>query len=151
MANTYIKLYTHIVFHIKTSSVKIRNNDLPNLYSYITGIANNIGCTIIKIGGTSDHVHMLITIPKDKTIIEIVRTIKGDSSKWIKTTDRFYRAFSWQEGYGAFSVSPTLIDKTKAYIQNQEEHHKKHSFDEEYKLFLKAYEVDFDERYISSD
>ena len=85
------------------------------------------------------------------SVSEFVKTIKVDSSKWIKTVDSHYQTFAWQSGYGAFSVSPSIIAKTTEYIRNQSDHHKIKTFQEEYKMFLDAYEIEFDERYIFSD
>ncbi|MBQ8760403.1 MAG: transposase [Bacteroidales bacterium] len=151
MANTLVKINVHIIFHVKNYGVKMRNEDLGRIFSYIGGIINGSGGMPIEIGGIESHVHILTTLPKNTSLSDFVRIIKSDSSRWIKTINKHYNKFSWQEGYGAFSVSPALIDKTGRYIQNQSEHHKTMTFRDEYKSFLKAYGIECDERYIFDD
>ncbi|MBR6980514.1 MAG: transposase [Prevotella sp.] len=151
MASTLVKIYVHLVFHIKNSSIKMREEDLNNIFSYIGGIIKNIGGYPIVVGGRPDHIHILTSLPKMMSLAEFVRTIKANSSKWIKMQDNIYRVFAWQEGYGAFSVSPSLIEKTVNYIQRQEQHHKKRSFQEEYRLFLEAYGIKYDEHFTFVD
>ena len=151
MATTLVKLDIHLIFHVKSTSIKLKNDDLSRLFSYVGGIIREHGAIPMAIGGMPDHIHILTTLTKSETIIEFVRIIKVNSSKWIKTINRYYNGFEWQEGYGAFSVSPSLIDKTKKYIIFQSEHHKRHSSLEEYKAFLDAYGIQYDERYILND
>ncbi len=105
----------------------------------------------IEIGGTYNHVHILTSLPKSIALTDYIRNIKANSSKWIKQLDAHYEQFAWQDGYGAFSVSPSLLEKTIQYIRCQEEHHKKRSFREEYRLFLDAYGIVYDERYAFDD
>ncbi len=151
MASTLVKNDIHIVFHVKSTSCRIDAKILPTLYRYIGGIINRRNGLAIEIGGMPDHVHILTALPKTLSLADYVRDIKAVSSKWIKSQGVQYARFEWQEGYGAFSVSPTLLDKTIAYIRTQSEHHKKRTFQEEYKLFLDAYQIDYDERYLFSD
>ena len=122
-------------------------NDLERIHAYLGGIINNLGGIPIIVGGIDDHIHILTSLPKTMALTDFVRVIKADSSKWMKQIDSHYSNFSWQEGYGAFSVSPSLIEKTTNYIRNQAEHHKKRTFREEYKLFLEAYGIQYDERF----
>lgn len=151
MASTLVKIDIHIVFHIKSTSVAMRENDIPTIHKYIGGIIKNMQSMPICIGGVADHVHLLCTLPKDIALSDFVRSIKANSSRWIKTIDNHYAHFEWQTGYGAFSVSPSLLDKTICYINNQPEHHKKVSFTDEYGAFLKAYNIDFNPDYIFTD
>lgn len=151
MANSLVKINVHIVFHVKSSRVRMRNEDLKRVFSYIGGVINGIGGIPIEVGGIDSHIHILATLPKNKSLSDFIRIVKADSSRWIKTIDVYYKWFSWQEGYGAFSVSPTLIDKTVSYIRNQSCHHKRMSFREEYKLFLDAYGIEYDEKYAFED
>ncbi len=151
MASTLVKIDVHLIFHVKSTSVKVRNKDLGRLFAYIGGIINGIGELSVVIGGMPDHVHILTSLPKIMSLSDFVRTIKADSSKWMKSLDAVYKDFAWQEGYGAFSVSPSLIDKTAKYIRTQAEHHKKRTFHEEYKLFLEAYGIQYDERFAFHD
>ena len=122
-------------------------NDLGRIHAYMGGIINNLDGIPIIVGGIEDHVHILTSLPKTMALTDFVRVIKADSSKWIKQLDGHYSKFSWQEGYGAFSISPTLIEKTTNYIRNQAEHHKKRTFRDEYKMFLEAYGIQYDERF----
>jgi REP element-mobilizing transposase RayT len=105
----------------------------------------------IIINGVDNHVHVLCVLSKNIALAKLVEEIKKHSSRWIKKMDKHYHNFSWQGGYGVFSVSPSLHDKTKHYISNQEEHHKKMSFKEEYLLFLKEYGLDYKEEYLWTD
>lgn len=148
MANTYTKLNIHIVFHVKNTRSPIREEDLGQVFAYIGGIIQNVGGYPVTIGGITNHIHILATMPKTMSVSEFVQVIKANSSKWIKTIDRYYWDFAWQEGYGAFCVSPSLLKKTIRYIETQAEHHKIESVSNEYKHFLKANEIVYDERYL---
>ena len=147
MASTLVKNDIHLIFHTKSQGVKIRESDLDQIHAYLGGIIRNIGGIPIIVGGINDHVHILTSLPKTMALTDFVRTVKANSSTWIKQQDNHYAQFAWQEGYGAFSVSPSLIDKTVNYIRNQAEHHMRHTFREEYKLFLDASGIQYDERY----
>jgi len=151
MASTLVKIDIHLIFHIKSTGIKMRTEDLDRIFPYIGGIIKSMGGLPIEIGGMPDHVHILTSLPKTMTLTDFVRTIKANCSKWMKSMDAYYDAFTWQEGYGAFSVSPSLIDKTVQYIRCQAEHHRKRTFREEYKLFLEAYGIQYDERYAFGD
>ena len=151
MASTLVKIDVHLIFHIKNSGTEMREDDLPRIFAYIGGIIKGIGGLPIEIGGRPDHIHILSSLPKSMSLSEFVRNVKADSSKWMKSLNGYYEQFAWQEGYGAFSVSPSLIDNTINYIRNQAEHHKKRSFQDEYRLFLEAYGIQYDNRYVFSD
>jgi REP element-mobilizing transposase RayT len=148
MANTYTKLNIHIIFHVKSTGIPIRREDLPLVFKYIGGIIQNIGGYPITIGGVPSHIHLFATMPKTMSVADFVRFIKCNSSKWIKSIDSYYLPFSWQEGYGAFCVSPSLVKKTVRYIQNQEAHHKEESDLDEYKHFLDVNEIEYNEHYL---
>ena len=151
MANTYVKVDVHLIFHVKITSCPIRTDDLNRLFVYLGGIIRGVKGFPIAIGGMTDHIHILASVPKQMALSDFTRIIKTSSNKWLKTLDKHYMLFSWQTGYGAFAVSPTLLEKTKRYILNQAVHHQKHTFQEEYILFLNAYGIDFDERYLFSE
>ena len=151
MASTLVKVDIHLIFHVKSMGIMLRSDDLERIFAYIGGIIKGIGGLPIEIGGMPDHLHILTSMPKAMALSDFVRTIKAESSKWIKTIDSCYEQFAWQEGYGAFSVSPSLTNKTVQYIRSQAEHHKKRTFQEEYKLFLDAYDIQYDERYAFVD
>ena len=151
MANTYTQLFTHIVFHTKSTGIVMRDEDLSRVFEYIGGIIHTEGAIPFAVGGVCDHIHILTTLPKTVTMSDFVRAIKAKSSKWLKTLDVYYESFQWQEGYGAFSVSPSLMGRTKKYIFGQAEHHKTKSYHDEYCETLNAYGIEYDERYAFGD
>jgi REP element-mobilizing transposase RayT len=118
------------------------------LYSYLGGICNNLNCQPIKIGGHTDHVHILCMLSKNIALAKLLEEVKSHSSKWIKTLDSSLKNFYWQDGYGTFSVNPAEVDVVSAYIENQHEHHRKVTFKEEYLAFLEKYGIEYDERYV---
>ena len=149
MANTYVQNDIHVIFHTKVKTTNILADDLLRLHRYIGGIVKGMGAVLIEVGGMPDHVHLLCSLPKTIALADFVRTVKAESSRWIKTINpHFYGAFAWQDGYAAFSVSASVVQKTVEYIRNQQEHHKVRTFLDEYKLFLKAYGVEYDERFL---
>ena len=148
MANSFVQIYIHLIFHVKSTGVTMASADLPRIFTYIGGIIRKLGGMSIIVGGMTDHVHSLSSLPKTMSMSDFARTIKAESSKWIKKLHPSYLRFAWQDGYGAFSVSPSLIEKTKDYINNQEKHHKVRSFREELKAILEAYGVEYDEKYL---
>lgn len=151
MAQSLSKLYIHVIFHIKSTSVKILNNNRNDLYAYLGSIIKDNECIPVIINGTEDHVHILLVLSKNITLAKLVEEIKRHSSRWIKTKDSYYRMFAWQGGYAGFSVSPSVHDKTKHYILNQEKHHKKMSFNEELIAFLKEYKIEYNNQYLWTD
>ena len=148
MAQSLAKNYIHIVFSTKNRENIIKKEDLAEVFSYIAGVAKGCECNSICAGGTTNHIHLLCTLNKNLALSKLVATIKANSSKWLRQKDSYYRAFAWQDGYGAFSVSQSVIDKTTEYIKTQEEHHKKADAREELIALLKAYNIEYDDRYI---
>ena len=148
MANSFVQLNVHVTFHVKSGAAPIAQADLPRLFSYLGGCAKEQGVKAIAVGGMPDHIHMLVSIPATITIAEFVKNVKVWSSKWLKTLGGAYCGFAWQDGYGAFSVSHSVVAKTINYIASQSEHHKKLSFREEYLRILQANEIEYDERYL---
>ena len=138
MANTFVQNYIHITFHVKEDRY-IDTNDIPKLCDYIGGIVHNLGGILIAGGGTHDHIHLLVSIPKNISLAEYLMKIKANSSRWLKTIGNQYRAFAWQDGYGVFSVSASKIETVKTYIANQAEHHRKKSYTEEVEEFFRSY------------
>ena len=148
MANTYTQIHIHAVFAVQNRISLIQKEWQDELYKYITGIITNNGHKLLQIGGMSDHVHVLFGMRPTQSLSELMQDIKGSSSLWINQK-RFVRGkFSWQEGYGAFSYGKSQINTVVKYIQEQEKHHKKRNFAEEYLELLKLFGVEFDERYI---
>ena len=148
MANTYVNNIVHIVFHTKSKCTPLLIDDLERIHQYLGGIVKGIGGVLIEIGGTADHVHLLTSLPKTKSLSDFVRILKSESSRWIKQLSPYYGGFSWQDGYGAFSVSASVVPRVVKYIRNQEEHHRVKTFIEEYKSFLEAYGIEYDDRYL---
>jgi len=151
MSQSLSKLYIHLIFHIKNPNFPIRQEEKNDLYAYIGTIIKDNGSIPILINGTHDHVHILCVMSKNISLATLVEEIKRHSSRWIKTLNSHYKEFAWQGGYAGFSVSQSIHDKTKRYINNQEEHHKKMTFREELIGFLKDYEIEYDERYLWTD
>ena len=151
MSQSLSKLYVHLIFHIKDSLIPIINEDKKDLYAYIGSIIKDNNSIPIIINGTSDHVHILCVMSKNIALAKLIEEIKRHSSRWIKTRGSHYKQFAWQGGYAGFSVSQSLHDKTKFYIRNQEQHHKKMTFKEELIAFLKEYGIEYDERYLWTD
>jgi len=136
MGNSYIDISVHIIFHTKNTGCIIREEDLPHVFRYIGGIIKNNAGIALQIGGRPDHIHILAMLPGTISICDFVRIIKTNTSKWIKGLDSSYRFFSWQEGFGAFSVSEPNREAVINYIINQKEHHKKRTGQEEFALFV---------------
>lgn len=119
-----------------------------DLYGYLNGIVGNNGSKLILANGTTNHVHLLVSLGKSIAISELVGDIKRDSSKWIKKQDSQFKDFYWQEGYGAFSVGQTQVEDVMKYIANQKEHHKQKDFKDEMRGFYRKYGIEYDERYV---
>jgi REP element-mobilizing transposase RayT len=150
MAQTYASLYVHVVFSTKDREPLLRADLRERIWRYLGGIARKEKMKAIEIGGTADHIHGLISYAPTMAAATIVQILKGNCSKWINDSLGLPCRFEWQEGYGAFSVSCSQIDRTIAYIRGQERHHHKKSFQEEYLGFLKKHKIEYDERYIWS-
>ncbi len=118
------------------------------LYQYITGICKDFESPIIQIGGTSDHLHILLILSRKIAIYDLIGKIKANSSKWIKKIGPNYSKFAWQNGYGCFSIGESGKNQAIAYIQNQKKHHSKLSFQDEYRILLKKYKISFTEEHL---
>jgi putative transposase len=148
MPNSYSSLLIHVIFSTHNRERVLMSTVRNNLWAYMGGIARENKIKAIGIGGTIDHAHMLISIPAMMPVAKAVQLIKAGSSKWLHENFIPLRKFSWQEGYGAFSIGVSQIDEVTAYIAGQEEHHRLKSFQEEYLGFLKQYNIEYDERYV---
>ena len=151
MSQSLSKIYIHVIFHIKTVSPGIADEHLERVHSYIGQLVNATGCSVIRVGGTSDHVHVISVLSKNETVAHLVEEMKRNSSRWIKSLDERYSKFEWQGGYAAFSISQSVVDKTVEYVNNQKEHHQKTSFHDEYIQFLNLYNIEYDEKYVFAD
>jgi putative transposase len=148
MANTFTQLHIQLIFAVQNRTSLIDRFWNDKLYAYMTGIIQNHGHKLMIINGMPDHVHVLIGFRTTQSLSKLVQMLKRDSSKWINENKLVRGKFSWQEGFGAFSYSHSHLSNVIEYIKNQEEHHKKQSFIEEYKAFLEKFEIEFDEKYI---
>ncbi len=148
MASTLSWIRIHYIFSTMNRRKIIDDEIRPRLWEYMGGIAKQNNMVAYAIGGTEDHVHMILSIPPSISASKAIQLIKGGSSKWVNEEFPDRGRFSWQQGYAAFSLSPSRMQKTVDYIQNQAEHHKKQSFKEEYVKFLNGSAVSFDERYV---
>ena len=148
MAQSLSKVYVHITFSTKNRHNLITETIQESLFSYIGGICKGMECNPIRVGGHKNHIHVLCLLSKKVTQIKLLEEVKKRSSKWIKKQNDSFRNFYWQDGYGIFSVNPSEIDEVIAYINNQKEHHKKVSFEDEFRAFLRKYEIDYDEKYV---
>ena len=148
MANTYTQIHVQFVFAVKYRNGLIHSSYKEELYKYISGIIKENKHKLLAINGMPDHIHIFIGMRPTQSISDLLQDIKGSSSKWINEKKFLNVKFEWQEGYGAFSYSKSHVNNVINYIQNQENHHKKESFTEEYLRFLELFEVDYDKRYI---
>ena len=148
MANTYSQIYIHVVFTVKGRANLIRKDFKDELHKYIAGIIRNEEQKLLAIGGVSDHIHIFIGLKPDQKISDLVSIIKANSSKFINEKKYVKGKFNWQEGYGAFSYAQSQKDTVIKYIMNQEKHHIKKSFKEEYTELLKRFEIESSEKYL---
>ncbi len=148
MSHSYVSNLMHCTFSTKNRHPFI-DSDLENrLWPYLGGIARENRIRALAIGGTADHVHVLLSLPGMTSFAKAVQLMKGGSSKWINDALQRQRKFAWQEGYGAFSVSASQVPKIIAYINNQKDHHRKKSFQEEFLELLERHGIEYDQRYV---
>lgn len=148
MSQSLVKNLLHLVFSTKHRNPLISSDVRADLYAYQAGVFANWDSPALIIGGVEDHVHALFLLSKNHALAKVVEEVKKASSKWIKTEGNAADDFYWQSGYAAFSVSSSKVDDVRTYIENQEEHHRKISFQVELRRFLKRHDVEYDERYV---
>ena len=148
MPHSYVSNLIHCVFSTKERLPLITPELESRLWPYLGGIARENKMKAIAIGGTTDHVHGLLSLPATMSFAKAVQLIKGGSSKWVHDSFRDHRRFAWQEGYGAFSVSSSQVNKTIAYINRQKEHHRRRTFEDEFFDLLDKHGVEYDRRYV---
>ncbi|MES2518406.1 MAG: IS200/IS605 family transposase [Bacteroidota bacterium] len=151
MANTYHQIYLQTVFSVKYRNAVIHKSWQSELFAVIGNLINETGCKTIIVNGVEDHVHCFLGLKPAISVSELMKTVKAKSSKHINDHSLTPERFEWQEGYGVFSYGHSQIDNVYKYIQNQEEHHKKQTFGQEYLNFLNKFNVPYDERYIFED
>jgi len=147
LPSTHLSLHYHLIFSTKNRVAFIHKDWRGRLHAYMGGIINDMGGVPEMIGGMDDHVHLLVGLRATHRLADVLKDLKSSSSKWVPEELK-KPLFSWQEGYGAFTVSASQIEAVKNYIANQEEHHRRKTFQEEYIEFLKQSDVEYDERYI---
>lgn len=148
MPQSLVQIYVHVVFSTKNRKPLLRERSIRGrLQAYLQGICENQGCPSLKVGGVEDHVHLLCRFSKTLDVSTLIRELKRDSSKWIKQMEPRLEQFHWQRGYGAFSLSPSHVEALIDYIANQEEHHRRESFQDEFRRLCKKYGVELDEQY----
>ena len=148
MAHTYTALHYHVIFSTRNREPWLTAAIRDRLWPYLGGIARENKMQAVEIGGVTDHAHALLVIPASMPVAKAVQLMKGGSSLWLKDTFRQLSAFAWQDGYGAFSVSESQVDSVRDYIRRQVEHHRTHTFADEYRAFLRRHRIAFDERYL---
>jgi len=148
MANTYTQIHIQCVFAVQNRQSLIHKSWKDELYQYITGIIQKYNHKVLQINGMSDHIHILFGMRPTQSLSDLMKYVKQDSSKWINSKGLVNGKFSWQSGYGAFSYSKSDVQNVINYIKNQEEHHKKTSFKDEYTKLLDEFDIDYDDHYI---
>jgi REP element-mobilizing transposase RayT len=148
MSHSYTSALFHCVFSTKERRKTITEDLQDRLWQYMGGIARENKMRALTIGGVEDHVHLLLSIPSTLSVAKAMQLIKGASSKWVHETFPEHREFEWQEGYGAFSIGVAQVPDTKRYIENQREHHRTRTFQEEFIAFLERHGIEYDPRYV---
>ena len=149
MAQSLSRLWTHLIFSTKNRFPFLSDKTIRlDMHSYLAKMLREQDCETLIVNGVEDHVHALFALSRTRAIANVVKEIKRTSSGWLKQLSPKLSKFHWQGGYGAFSVSQSNLDEVIRYIENQEEHHKRVTFQDEYRAFLKAYGIAYDERYV---
>jgi REP element-mobilizing transposase RayT len=148
MGQSLVTNYLHIVFSTKHREPLIDSSVEEELYSYLGGICKSMECQPVKVGGYTNHIHILCLLSKKVALVKLMEELKSHSSKWIKAKGDAYQNFYWQDGYGAFSVNPSEVDVVISYIANQKKHHGGRTYQDEYRAILRKYGVEYDERYV---
>jgi REP element-mobilizing transposase RayT len=148
MPQSLARLHTHLIFSTKNREPIIDDAIREVLHAYMATVLQNLSCAPVLINSVEDHVHLLFDLSRTVSVSQVVEDVKKSSSKWIKTQGSMFSSFSWQSGYGAFAVSEAKVAIVRAYIADQREHHRKKTFQEEYRQFLEKHNIVFDERYV---
>lgn len=151
MSSTHHGILIHVVFSTKQRFKLLHKDWRDDLFAYMGGIATEHKSKLLRSGGVEDHVHLLMKIHPKFAISDTIKLIKGNSSRWINDNKKIAARFEWQRGYGAFSVSESMSNTVKRYIENQEEHHRQQSFEDEYITFLNKHNIEYDRRYVFDD
>jgi putative transposase len=148
LAQSLAKILLHLVFSTKNRDRWINESIQLGLFSYLAGACRAVGSKAYRVGGTVDHVHIACTLPRTLTVSKLLEELKKSSSAWVKHHDDNLRSFAWQAGYGAFSLGESQLPQLIRYIDNQDEHHRLRTFQDEFKELLNRYAIEYDERYL---
>jgi len=148
MPQSLSRIILHIVFSTKNREPFLHDEIGKRMHAYLATVCRDCDAEAYRVGGIADHVHIACKLPRTITVSKLLETTKKESSKWIKKQGDGYKDFYWQGGYGAFSVSPSHLDPLIAYVENQVEHHREETFQDEFRRLLKKYGIDYDERYV---
>ena len=148
MSQSLAKIYVHLIFATKNRERMLTDDLRPDLHSYVGGILNGLGCVPVEINSEPDHIHILFILVRTEPVSNVVGQVKKSSNDWLRTKDARFAHFHWQAGYGAFSVSQSVVEDVREYLRKQREHHRQRTFQEEYRALLVKYAVEFDERYV---
>ena len=148
MPQSLARIYVHAIFSTLSREPLLADPWREELFQVLGGITNNLGCQSLIVGGTADHVHILFDLGRTITAADVVGRIKSNSSAWVNQNKKLAQQFRWQAGYGAFSVSQSNVEAVRTYILRQPEHHATHSFQDEFREWLRRYEMAWDERYV---
>ena len=148
MPQSLAKIYIHLIFSTKNRERILSDDIRPELHKYLGGILRDLNSPSIETNTEPDHLHTLFTMSRTQSISQIVQDVKTGTSTWLKKQSPLYANFPWKNGYGAFSVSQSGVADVQEYIRNQREHHRRMTFQEEFREFLRRYEIEFDERYV---
>jgi putative transposase len=138
----------HIIFSTKDRHPVLDPDTRSRVHAYLSTVARGLGCEAYRVGGVADHVHLAVRLSRTVTIADLVQELKTSSSKWVKAQSPDLPGFSWQRGYACFSVGPSDLEALQLYIDQQEEHHRTRTFQDEFRAFLKKYQVAYDEAYV---
>ncbi|MDF3131289.1 IS200/IS605 family transposase [Kiritimatiellaeota bacterium B1221] len=148
MPQSFHQLYAHLIFSTKNREPFLQGDICGRMHGYLSQLCRDYGSPWVVVGGVADHVHIALDLGKKMTSIELIANVKKQSSAWIKERDANLSAFYWQKGYGLFSFGALQRDAVEAYVRNQAEHHRKVTFQEEYRSFLDRYNIQYDEKYV---
>ena len=148
MPQSLAKVYIHLIFSTRNREPLLRDQARADLHEYMGGTLRDLDSSALEINSEPDHCHVLFLLSRTHTLSDVVGQLKRGSSAWLKTQGSIYSAFHWQNGYGAFSVSQSGVDEVREYIRRQHEHHQRVTFQDEFRAFLRRYQIAFDERYV---
>ena len=149
MPQSLSRLWTHLIFSTRDREPFLREQERKKaMHAYLATVLRSNDCETLIVGGTSDHIHALFDLSRKYSIATVVKEIKRTSSSWVKETSPACRKFHWQNGYGAFSVSQSHVERVYRYIERQEQHHRRATFQDEYRKFLQKFGIEYDERYL---